>query len=330
MARSEDTPVVGPGEHRTLVLVPVARHQRVGVQRHRHHPDLVVRLARVTGGVRHPDPPAPVEELGPLAHLGAAARRVDRDRVPGDGVRVGHRGDIDPVVLVPVDAAVGEVEPAPELEDARVDGEVVGVVGRGELGLEVVRAGGVVALRLQDVQPVVVVDAVVGRVVEVPAVAEAVELRGPDVAVAGRVGVGPHGDRVRGRQGAQGRGAPHPDAAALGGGEVVGALPVRHEGVGAAVERVAEGAGRQGVGAGLGRRRGGGSGEPGQQARDQPQEGGEERTEAGAGTVRGAGKHVGVLSRGLYIDVMTERQGRDGPGDCQQGQKWYSIYGQTS
>lgn len=249
MARPENTPFVRPREHGALVLTPVPRHERVGVQRHRHHPDLVVGLARVTGGVRHPDPPVAIQELRAFPHLGAAAGRVEGDGVAGDGVRVGHRGDVDPVVLILVDPAVGEVQPAAELEDARVDGEVVGVIGRGELGLEVVRAGRVVALRLQDVQAVVVVDAVVGRVVQVPAVTEAIELRRPDVAVAGRVGVRPHGDRVGGDEGAQGRGAPHPDAVALGRGEVVVPLPVRHVRVGPSVERVAERPGCRGGGA---------------------------------------------------------------------------------
>lgn len=248
MARSEHAPVVGPGEHGALVLPPVAGHERVGGQRHRHHPDLVVRLAGVARGVGHPHPAAPVQELRSFPHLGAAPGGVEGDGVAGDGVRVGHRGDVEPVVLVLVDAAVREVEPAVQLQDPRVDGEVVRVVGRGEFRLEAVRAGRVVALRLQDVQAVMVVDAVVGRVVQVPAVTEAVELRGPDVAVAGGVGVRPHRDRVGRRQGAQGRGAPHPDAVALGRGQVVVPVPVGHERVGSGVERIAERSGRRGGG----------------------------------------------------------------------------------
>lgn len=98
-------------------------------------------------------------------------------------------------------AHVGTADTAAVPQVVFTDPEVAAV---GLTTVEAERTGRrVVGVRLQNVQPVVLVHPVVSRVVHVPAVVEAVELGGPHVLVARGVGVPPYGDGVGLEDGAQ-------------------------------------------------------------------------------------------------------------------------------
>lgn len=259
VGRLEEEVVAGPPHARLVIsaeqrprnLRPRAGRKRIGALVDGDGPDLVVGLPRVAAGIREEGPAVAVQRGRPFADFGAAAVVGELDDVSLDGPRVGHARDIQ--LLRPAAEAAAGRGPGKVRLAVVHKGLAVDLVGAdvGDLGLERVGPGGVVAGRLEDVEPVAAVPlrgvaqpAVGGRVVNVPAeLAPALELvqrRGPDLGAAAGLRVAPYLDGFDGGEVGQAGGLPDGNAASLGYRQVVVALEMHERRVRSGVEGIAE------------------------------------------------------------------------------------------